>query len=224
MKKKLSKYIDHTLLKASATPEEIKKICDEALEYDFASVCVNGCYTSLVAEKLNGSDVMTCVVVGFPLGAMVSEAKAAETSLAVKEGAQEVDMVINVGKMKAGDYEYVGKDIKAVVDASGSAEVKVILENCYLSKEEIEKACELSREAGADFVKTSTGFGPTGATVEDVALMRKTVPGMKVKAAGGIRDRETALAMIEAGADRLGASAGIAIVQGGADAGNSSGY
>ncbi len=224
MEKKLSKYIDHTLLKAAATPAEIEKICEEALEHDFASVCVNGCYTSLVAEKLKGSDVMTCVVVGFPLGAMASEAKAAETALAVKEGAREVDMVINVGKMKEGDFDYVRNDIKAVVDASGSAGVKVILENCYLSKEEIVRACVLSREAGADFVKTSTGFGPTGATVEDVALMRKTVPDIQVKAAGGIRDRKTALAMIEAGADRLGASAGIAIVQGGKDAGNSSGY
>lgn len=224
MEKKLSKYIDHTLLKAGAMPSEIEKVCDEALKYDFASVCVNACYTSLVAEKLKGSTVLPCVVVGFPLGASPSEIKAAETAQAVKEGAGEVDMVINVGQMKAGNTEYVGKDIKAVVDASGSAVVKVILENCYLSKEEIRQACLLCEEAGADFVKTSTGFGPGGATLEDVALMKKTVPKLQVKAAGGIRDRETALAMIEAGADRLGASAGIAIVEGDADAGNNTGY
>ncbi len=224
MEKNLSKYIDHTLLKAAATPQEIEKICNEALEHDFASVCVNGCYARMVSEKLKGSDVMTCVVVGFPLGAMTAEMKAAETAQAVKDGADEVDMVINVGKMKAGDYDYVRKDIRAVTEASGSAAVKVILENCYLTKEEIAKACLLAEEAGADFVKTSTGFGPSGATVEDVALMKKTVPALQVKAAGGIRDRETALAMIEAGADRLGASAGIAIVQGGDHAGNSSGY
>lgn len=224
MKKELSKYIDHTLLKAAAAPAEVEKICAEAVEYDFASVCVNACYSSLVAEKLKGSDVKTCVVVGFPLGASLPSIKAAETAQAVKDGAQEVDMVINVGQMKAGNYDYVREDIKAVVDASGAALVKVILENCYLSKEEIAKACLLSEEAGAEFVKTSTGFGPSGATVEDVALMRKTVPKLEVKAAGGIRDRATALAMIEAGADRLGASAGIAIVKGDEDAGNSSGY
>ncbi|OQY35089.1 MAG: deoxyribose-phosphate aldolase [Spirochaetaceae bacterium 4572_59] len=224
MKKELSKYIDHTLLKAAAKPEEIIKLCREAVDYNFASVCVNTCYTALATKNLKGSDVMTCVVVGFPLGAMTSESKAFETAQAVKDGANEVDMVINVGRMNAGDFDYVRDDIKAVVDASGSANVKVILENCYLSKEEIAKACLLCEEAGADFVKTSTGFGPSGATVDDVALMSKTVPSMQVKAAGGIRDRATALAMIEAGADRLGASAGIAIVKGDADAGNNTGY
>ena len=224
MKKELSKYIDHTLLKAAATPSEIEKVCDEAREYNFASVCVNAVNTAFVADKLKGCDVMTCVVVGFPLGATMPSIKAAETAQAVKDGAEEVDMVINIGQMKAGNYDYVRSDIKAVVDASGSAAVKVILENCYLTKEEIAKACLLCEEAGADFVKTSTGFGPSGATVEDVALMRKTVPSLQVKAAGGIRDRKTALAMIEAGADRLGASAGIAIVKGDGDAGNNSGY
>lgn len=224
MKKELSKYIDHTLLKAAAKPEEIIKLCREAVEYNFASVCVNTCYTALAAENLKGSDVITCVVVGFPLGAMASESKAFETAQAVKDGASEVDMVINIGQMNAGNYDYVRDDIKAVVEASGAATVKVILENCYLSKEEIAKVCLLCEEAGADFVKTSTGFGPSGATVEDVALMRKTVPSLQVKAAGGIRDRATALAMIEAGADRLGASAGIVIVKGDADAGNNSGY
>ena len=224
MKKELSKYIDHTLLKAAATPQEIEKICAEAVEHNFASVCVNSCYSALVAEKLSASDVKTCVVVGFPLGACLSASKASETAQSVQAGAEEVDMVINVGQMKAGNYDYVRDDIKAVVDASGKALVKVILENCYLTKDEIVKACELSRDAGADFVKTSTGFGSSGATVEDVALMKKTVPGMQVKAAGGIRDRKTALAMIEAGADRLGASAGIAIVQGEADESSNSGY
>ena len=224
MDKKLSKYIDHTMLKAAATPVEIEKLCEEAREYDFASVCVNACYTALAAEKLKGSDVVTCVVVGFPLGASPSSTKAAETKQSVADGAGEVDMVINVGQMKAGNTDYVREDIKAVVDASGDALVKVILENCYLTKDEIRQACLLCEEAGADFVKTSTGFGTGGATVEDVALMHKTVPALQVKAAGGIRDKETALAMIEAGADRLGASAGIAIVGGASDAGNSSGY
>jgi len=224
MDKKLSKYIDHTLLKAAAMPSEIIKLCHEAVTYDFASVCVNACYTSLAAQELKGSSVVTCVVVGFPLGASPSSVKAAETAQAVSDGAGEVDMVINVGQMKAGNSEYVLNDIKAVVDASGDALVKVILENCYLSKEEIKEACLLCEKAGADFVKTSTGFGPGGATLEDVVLMKKTVPSLQVKAAGGIRDRETALAMIKAGADRLGASAGIAIVEGEADAGRSSGY
>lgn len=224
MNKELSKYIDHTMLKATATPRDIETLCAEAREYDFASVCVNTCYTALAAEKLKGSSVVTCVVVGFPLGAMDSAAKAEETRLAVAAGAGEVDMVINVGQMKAGNLDYVRGDIKAVVEASGSALVKVILENCYLHKEEIRQACLLCEEAGADFVKTSTGFGTGGATLEDVALMKKTVPSLQVKAAGGIRDRETALSMIEAGADRLGASAGIAIVKGDADAGHNSGY
>jgi len=224
MEKKLSKYIDHTLLKASAMPSEIIQICREAVKYDFASVCVNACYASLVAEELKGSTVVPCVVVGFPLGASPSAIKAAETARAVQDGAGEIDMVINVGQMKAGNLDYVLDDVKAVVAASGDALVKVILENCYLSKEEIREACLLCEKAGADFVKTSTGFGSGGATLEDVVLMKKTVPSLQVKAAGGIRDRNTALAMIEAGADRLGASAGIAIVQGDADAGHNSGY
>jgi deoxyribose-phosphate aldolase len=164
------------------------------------------------------------VVVGFPLGACSSKIKAAETAVAVEEGAREIDMVLNVGQMKGGNRAYVLADIKAVVKASGEALVKVILENCYLTREEISLACLLCEEAGADFVKTSTGFGSGGATLDDVALMKKTVPTLQVKAAGGIRDRDTALAMIEAGADRLGASAGIAIVKGEVHAGNSSGY
>jgi deoxyribose-phosphate aldolase len=224
MEKKLSKYIDHTILKAAATPQDVIKICEEALKYDFASVCVNSCHTALVAQQLKGSTVAPCVVVGFPLGACQTSIKAAECAQAVKDGALEIDMVLNIGQMKTGNLDYVRSDIKAVVDASGEALVKVILENCYLTKEEIRQACLLCEEAGADFVKTSTGFGSGGATVDDVALMKKTVPNLQVKAAGGIRDRATALAMISAGADRLGASAGIAIIEGESDAGNSTGY
>lgn len=210
---KLAKYIDHTILKANATTEQVKAICEEAVEYDFMSVCVNSVHTAFVAEQLKDSDVKTCTVVGFPLGAMLSEAKAFETSLAVKNGADEIDMVLNVGAMKDGNYDLVRDDIKAVVDASGEALVKVILETCLLTKEEIVKACELSVEAGADFVKTSTGFSTGGATIEDVALMKKTVGDKaQVKASGGVRDYEGAMAVIEAGADRIGASAGVAIV------------
>lgn len=210
---KLAKYIDHTILKANATTEQVKAICEEAVEYDFMSVCVNSVHTAFVAEQLKDSDVKTCTVVGFPLGAMLSEAKAFETSLAVKNGADEIDMVLNVGAIKDGNYDLVRDDIKAVVDASGQALVKVILETCLLTKEEIVKACELSVEAGADFVKTSTGFSTGGATIEDVALMKKTVGDKaQVKASGGVRDYEGAMAVIEAGADRIGASAGVAIV------------
>lgn len=211
----LNRYIDHTLLKAEATPAQIEKLCAEALEYHFASVCVNTCYAPLSSRLLAGSDVAVCCVVGFPLGAMLTEGKAAETRLAVAAGAQEVDMVINVGMAKAGDWAYVEQDIHAVVKAAGAAHVKVILECCLLTDEEKERACAAAKAAGAAFVKTSTGFSTGGATVADVALMRRAVgPEMGVKAAGGVRTRQDALAMIEAGADRLGASAGIAIVKG----------
>ena len=209
----LNRYIDHTLLKADATPAQIEKLCGEALTYHFASVCVNSCYVPLCAQRLKGSDVAVCCVAGFPLGAMLTEAKAAETRLAVAAGAQEVDMVINVGKAKAGDWAYVEADIRAVVEAAGAAHVKVILECCLLTDEEKQRACACAKAAGAAFVKTSTGFSSGGATVQDVALMRRAVgPAMGVKAAGGIRTRQDALAMLEAGANRLGASAGIAIV------------
>lgn len=213
---KLEKYIDHTLLKPEATEAEIIKICEEAKKYDFASVCVNAYYASLVSRELKGTDVKTCVVVGFPLGATTKEVKAFETKQAIENGAQEVDMVINVGALKAKKYEEVKEDIKAVVEAAnGKALVKVILENCLLTKEEIIKACELSKEAGADFVKTSTGFSTGGAKVEDVKLMRETVgPDMGVKASGAVRTREDADAVIAAGANRIGASASIAIVEG----------
>lgn len=206
------KLFDHTILKADATKDAVKKICEEAIEYGFMSVCVNGYYTSYVAKLLAGSGVKVCTVVGFPLGQMATRAKAMEAALSVEEGAQEVDMVINVGALKDGDYQTVLEDIKAVKAACGQAALKVIIESCLLNEEEKVKACTLSKEAGADFVKTSTGFSTGGATPEDVALMRKTVGAeMGVKASGGIRDKETAQKMVEAGANRLGTSATIAI-------------
>ncbi|WXR62383.1 deoxyribose-phosphate aldolase [Peptostreptococcaceae bacterium AGR-M142] len=207
--------IDHTILKPDTTKDQVKKICDEAKEYGCMSVCVNTYYTKFVSEQLEGSDVKVCSVVGFPLGAMDTESKAFETKQAVKLGADEIDMVINVGALKDKDYDYVLNDIKAVVEASGSKLVKVILENCLLTKEEIVKACELSKEAKADFVKTSTGFSTGGATVEDLRLMRETVgPEMGVKASGGVRTLEDAKAVIEAGANRIGASATVSIAKG----------
>ncbi len=204
---------DHTLLKADATKEQVTVLCSEALKYGFASVCVNSCYTELVAETLKGSDVKTCVVVGFPLGAMSIGAKAFEAKNAVESGAQEVDMVINVGALKENDTEYVENDIRAVVDAvKGKAIVKVIIETCLLTDEEKVIACKLAKKSGADFVKTSTGFSTGGATVKDVELMRQTVGDtMGVKASGAIRDYDTAVAMIKAGASRLGTSATVKI-------------
>lgn len=213
---KLAQYIDHTLLKPDATEEKILKICEEAKEYNFASVCVNPFYASLVSEQLKGTSVKTCVVIGFPLGANTKEVKAFEAKDAIKNGAQELDMVINVGALKDKKYDIVKDDIKAVVEAAnGNALVKVIIETCLLTKDEIVKACQIAKEAGADFVKTSTGFSTGGAKVEDVKLMRETVgPDMGVKASGGIRTTKDAKALIEAGATRIGASASIAIVQG----------
>ncbi|WP_293814783.1 deoxyribose-phosphate aldolase [uncultured Parolsenella sp.] len=211
----LNRMIDHTLLKANATRAQIEKLCDEALEYNFASVCVNTCWVPLAHEKLAGSEVKTCCVVGFPLGAMLTEAKAAETRLAVEAGADEVDMVINIGWLLDGEYDAVRDDIAAVVKAADGKCVKVIIEACLLTDEQKVKACELSVEAGATFVKTSTGFSTGGATVADVALMRKTVGDRcLVKAAGGIHTADEARAMVEAGADRLGCSAGIQIMAG----------
>lgn len=208
-----SKLFDHTILKAIATKEDVAKICDEAIEGGFASVCINSYWVSYVSQKLEGSSVATCTVVGFPLGAMSTKAKAFEAKQAVEDGADEIDMVINVGELKSGNYEVVRKDIEEVRKACESKILKVIIETCYLTDEEKIKACKLSVEAGADFVKTSTGFGAGGATVEDVALMKHTVDGCaKVKASGGIRDKATAIAMVEAGADRLGTSATVAIV------------
>lgn len=212
---KLNKYIDHTLLKADATKEQITKLCNEAKEHDFASVCVNTCYVPLCADLLKGSDVKVCCVVGFPLGAMDSASKAFEAKTAVSNGAGEVDMVINIGALKDKDYDYVTKDIEAVVNASKPAIVKVIIETCLLTDEEKVEACKCAMKANAEFVKTSTGFSTSGATLQDVTLMRKTVGTVcKVKAAGGIRSYEDAIKMIDAGADRLGCSAGIKIVEG----------
>ena len=211
----LNRMIDHTLLKANATRAQIEKLCDEALEYNFASVCVNTCWVPLAHEKLADSEVNTCCVVGFPLGAMLTEAKAAETRLAVEAGADEVDMVINIGWLLDGEYDAVRDDIAAVVKAADGKCVKVIIEACLLTDGQKVKACELSVEAGATFVKTSTGFSTGGATVADVALMRKTVGDRcLVKAAGGIHTADEARAMVEAGADRLGCSAGIQIMAG----------
>ncbi|MDD5503310.1 MAG: deoxyribose-phosphate aldolase [Candidatus Thermoplasmatota archaeon] len=211
---KISEYIDHTILKPDATTNQVKTFCSEAKEYGFASVCVNPVHAPLVARELEGTSVKTCVVVGFPLGANASSVKAYEAKTAVEQGADEVDMVINVGSLKDGDYEAVEKDIKAVVAASGKSHVKVIFETCLLTDAEKLKACELSLKAGAHFVKTSTGFGSGGATIEDVALMRKAVGnGAGVKASGGIRDYKTAMAMIEAGASRIGTSSGVKIVK-----------
>lgn len=210
-----AKMIDHTLLKPEATKEQIKRLCEEAKEYGFCSVCVNSAFVSYCAKLLEDTDVKVCTVIGFPLGAMSTAAKAAEARIAVEDGADELDMVIAVGMIKSGDWDYVEKDIRAVVEAAKDrAIVKVILETCLLTDEEKEKACLVSRGAGAAFVKTSTGFSTGGATVEDVALMRRTVgESMHVKASGGIRCLKDAKEMLNAGADRIGASAGIAIVE-----------
>ncbi len=210
-----SKLFDHTILKADATREQVVKICDEAKKYNFMSVCVNTYYAPLVAGELEGTDVKTCCVVGFPLGQMSTESKALETAYAVQVGADEIDMVINVGALKDKDYAAVLADIRAVRAVCVGKTLKVIIETCLLTDEEKVKACELSVEGGADFVKTSTGFSTGGAKAEDVALMRKTVgPDVGVKASGGIRDEATAKAMVEAGASRLGTSATVAIIGG----------
>lgn len=207
-------YFDHTILKAEATEAQVAKICQEALEHGFASVCVNQYYTKFVAEKLKGSDVKVCTVVGFPLGMSDTRVKAFETKAAIEDGATEVDMVINVGALKDKKYDYVLNDIKTLKDVCGADVVlKVIIETCLLTDEEKVKACELAKEAKADFVKTSTGFATGGAKKEDVALMRGTVgAGMGVKASGGIHTAEEAQAMIDAGASRLGTSATLAII------------
>ena len=211
---KINKFIDHTLLAQDADEKKIDKLIAEAKEHDFASVCVNTCWTKKCAEALKDTDVNICVVVGFPLGAMDKKSKAFEAKTAVEDGADEIDMVINVGWLKSGRYSDVENDIREVKKACGDKHLKVIIECCLLTDEEKVKACQLSQKAGADFVKTSTGFSKSGATVEDVRLMRKTVgDSLGVKAAGGIRDGKTAVAMIEAGASRLGCSAGIKIIE-----------
>ena len=207
--------IDHTLLKADATRNQIEKLCAEAKKYVFASVCVNPTWVKYSAELLAGTEVKVCTVIGFPLGASTSAVKAFETKDAIANGAGEIDMVINIGALKNGEYDVVRDDIKAVVDAANGTLVKVIIETCLLTDEEKVKACELSVEAGADFVKTSTGFSTGGATAEDIALMRKTVgPDLGVKASGGVRNLEDMKKMIENGATRIGASSGVAIMEG----------
>lgn len=211
---KLAGKIDHTLLKADATPEALIKLCKEAKQYHFASVCVNSGNIALVAQELKDSDVKPIAVVGFPLGAMLTAAKVAETQQAIALGAKEIDMVINLGALKAQDYQTVYADILKVVEAAATYPVKVIIETALLTQEEKISACVLAKAAGAAFVKTSTGFSNGGATVEDVKLMRKIVgETMKIKASGAIRTREQALALVAAGADRIGASASIDLVK-----------
>jgi deoxyribose-phosphate aldolase len=211
--KTMASMIDHTILKPTATKAQIIQLCKEAKEYQFASVCINPCFVKLAANKLKDSGVKICTVIGFPLGANTSELKAIEAKIAITEGAQEIDMVINVGALKEGDLEYVENDITRVVQASKGALVKVIIETCFLTDEEKVSVCNLAKKSGADFVKTSTGFGSGGATPADVSLMRKTVgETMGVKASGGVRNLIDALAVIEAGANRIGTSAGLAII------------
>jgi len=215
----LAHFIDHTLLKPDATRDQIIQLCDEARKYRFASVCVNSTNVKLSAQQLSGSDVSVCTTVGFPLGATLTEVKVFEAQQAIRDGASEVDMVINVGALKSEDYELVKRDIVSVARACHASNVllKVIIETALLSDEEKEIACQLAMTAGADFVKTSTGFGPGGATLEDVALMRRVVgPTVGVKAAGGIRTYEDARKMIEAGASRIGASGSVKIMEGAA--------
>tara|TARA_R110002072_G_scaffold117281_10_gene248256 strand:- start:3386 stop:4057 length:672 start_codon:yes stop_codon:yes gene_type:complete len=209
----LNKYIDHTLLKAFATEEDILKLCQEAVEYEFYAVCVNSCYVAFAKAQLAQSPVKICAVVGFPLGAMSTAAKAFEAKQAILDGADEIDMVINIGLLKSENFDAVWKDIEGVKNAIGDKVLKVILETCYLNKPEIIKASELALLSGADFVKTSTGFGTGGATFEDVQLMKSVVKDQaKVKASGGIKDRVTALEYIALGAERIGTSSGIDIV------------
>lgn len=209
----LSQYIDHTLLKATATEQDIIQLCKEAVEYKFYTVCVNSCYVALANKELEKSEVKVCSVVGFPLGAMSTQAKVMEANKAVVDGADEIDMVINIGLLKSREFDAVWKEIEGVKKVIGNRVLKVILETCYLDKAEIIKASELALLSGADFIKTSTGFGPGGATFEDVQLIKSVVKDQaKVKASGGIKDRVTALEYIALGADRIGTSSGIDIV------------
>ena len=216
MKKNIAKMIDHTVLKAFSTREDVIKVCKEAKEYGFFSVCINPTHIELAKKELEGSTVKVCTVIGFPLGANTSEVKAFETKDAIAKGAHEVDMVINIGALKDKEYDLVYNDIKAVVDAANKeALVKVIIETCYLTDEEKKIACELSVKAGADYVKTSTGFGTGGSTPEDIKLMRDVLgPNIGVKASGGVRTTEDAIKVIDAGASRIGASASISIATG----------
>ena len=210
---KINKLIDHTLLKAFATDADIKKICDEAKEYNFKSVCVNPANIAFAKKALEGSDVLVCTVIGFPLGANTIEVKVFETKDAILKGADEIDMVINVGKAKQHDYDYIEKEISEIVKVSGGRTVKVIIETCYLTDEEKKEVCIRATNAKATFVKTSTGFGTGGATPEDVKLMKNSISAdMFVKASGGVRNYEDLKMMVEAGASRIGASSGVAIM------------
>ncbi|MCF2135747.1 MAG: deoxyribose-phosphate aldolase [Candidatus Thorarchaeota archaeon] len=212
---KLAQMIDHTELKPDATEERIRSLCSEAVAHKFGAVCVNSHNVAIAAEALKGTEVKVCSVIGFPLGAMITDAKVCETRAAVKNGAAEIDMVLNIGAFKSGDFEAVRSDIAAVVEGASGHTVKVILETGYLTTDEIVQACKICEDAGAHFVKTSTGFGPRGASVDDVKIMHETVGGrLGIKAAGGIRTFEDALAMISAGATRIGASKGIQILAG----------
>ncbi len=210
----LNKYIDHTILKATASSSDVQKLCEEAIEHKFYSVCVNGCYVADAKHLLQGTDVKVAAVVGFPLGAMTTAAKVFEAKEAVENGASEIDMVINVAKLKDGEFDYVENEIRLIKEAIGDNVLKVIIETCYLTDEEKVKVCELSLVAKADFVKTSTGFGTGGATYEDVKLMKSVVgDNAKVKASGGVRDKEIAQKYVDLGAERLGTSSGIEIVK-----------
>ena len=210
----LNKYIDHTILKATASSSDVQKLCEEAIEHEFYSVCVNGCYVADAKHLLRGTDVKVAAVVGFPLGAMTTAAKVFEAKEAIENGASEIDMVINIAKLKDGEFEFVENEIRQIKEAIGDNVLKVIIETCYLTDEEKVKACELSLVAKADFVKTSTGFGTGGATYEDVKLMKSVVgDNAKVKASGGVRDKETAQKYVNLGAERLGTSSGIDIVK-----------
>lgn len=210
----LNKYIDHTILKATASSADVQKLCEEAIEHEFYSVCVNGCYVADAKHLLQGTDVKVAAVVGFPLGAMTTASKVFEAKEAIENGASEIDMVINVAKLKEGEFDYVENEIRLIKEAIGDNVLKVIIETCYLTDEEKVKACELSLVAKADFVKTSTGFGTGGATYEDVKLMKSVVgDNAKVKASGGVRDKETAQKYVDLGAERLGTSSGIEIVK-----------
>ena len=210
----INKYIDHTNLKATATEDDILELCKEAIEYQFFSVCVNSAYVPLVKKNLAGSEVKVCSVVGFPLGAMSTEAKVFETRKALEDGADEIDMVINIGEVKSRNFQKVEQEIAAIKEALGDKVLKVILETCYLSPQEIVTTSEIAVKAGADFVKTSTGFGTDGAKMENIEHMKKAVNGKaKIKASGGIKNLDTALSFIEAGVERIGTSSGVSIVK-----------
>ncbi len=215
MAKDLAKYIDHTLLKPQSTLDDIKKLCEEASRYAFCSVCVNSCYVKNAFNFLTNKEVKVCSVVGFPLGAMTSQAKAYEAKCAIEDGASEIDMVINIGYLKSKRYDLVEKDIKILRESCKDTVLKVILETALLDKDEIVRVCEICKDTGADFVKTSTGFSSRGASIEDIKLFKSVVKdSVKIKASGGIRDYESAVRFIEAGADRLGVSSGVAIMEG----------